>query len=116
VLPSQKQQDEGFAQGLQRAIRLEKTFEKLGYAVDPYLGNLTVSPRNLGTALKVKCTLKVEAPASSEGKTAEAVKELSHRLFYESGMVFDQDASDLSLFHLETKPTLQANLNEKTQI
>jgi protein-arginine kinase len=41
-------------EGFQRLIKLLQTFEKLGYATDPYLGNLTVSPRNLGTALHLE--------------------------------------------------------------
>jgi len=31
-----------------------QTFEKLGYATDPYLGNLTVCPKNVGTAMKLE--------------------------------------------------------------
>lgn len=38
-------------EGLSRLIKLVYTFEKLGYAADPYLGNLTTSPKNLGTSL-----------------------------------------------------------------
>jgi protein-arginine kinase len=40
-------------------IKLLQTFEKLGYATDPYLGNLTVSPRNLGTAMKVEASIDI---------------------------------------------------------
>ena len=31
-----------------------QTFEKLTYATDPYLGNLTVSPKNLGTSINLE--------------------------------------------------------------
>jgi len=30
-------------------------FEKFGFATDQYLGNLTVSPKNLGTVLNLFC-------------------------------------------------------------
>ena len=47
--------------GLARLIKLLHTFEKLGYATEPYLGHLTVSPKNLGTALYLEADLKYHA-------------------------------------------------------
>jgi ATP:guanido phosphotransferase, C-terminal catalytic domain len=44
-----------------RLIKLVQTFDKLGYATDPYLGNLTVSPKNLGTAMYLEANLKFDA-------------------------------------------------------
>ena len=44
-------------EGLTRLIKLMHTFEKLGYANDPYLGNLTVSPQNLGTSLTLQADM-----------------------------------------------------------
>jgi protein-arginine kinase len=44
VLPNVKNSSDGLNQGIQRAIKLIQAFEKLVFAVDPYLGNLTVSP------------------------------------------------------------------------
>ena len=41
-------------------IKLVQTFEKLGYATDPYLGNLTVSPKYLGTALQLEASVVFE--------------------------------------------------------
>ncbi len=41
-------------------IKLLQTFEKLGYATDPYLGNLTASPRNLGTSLRLEAEVIFE--------------------------------------------------------
>lgn len=37
---------------LSRLLKLNQTFEKMGFATDAYLGYLTVSPANLGTALQ----------------------------------------------------------------
>lgn len=36
-----------------RLIKLNSTFEKIGFSSDPYLGSLTASPRNLGTGLSL---------------------------------------------------------------
>ena len=57
ILPEHKETMQG---GLQRMTKLLQTFEKLGYATDPYLGNLTVSPKNLGTALKLEANISYE--------------------------------------------------------
>eukprot|EP00347_Sterkiella_histriomuscorum_P011380 403372676 len=54
ILPEKNNQKDSIKDGLQRMIKLLQTFEKLGYATDPYLGNLTASPKNLGTALKLE--------------------------------------------------------------
>jgi len=48
-------------EGLLRLIKLMHTFEKLGYATDPYIGNLTVSPKNLGTALFLEADLQFQS-------------------------------------------------------
>ena len=49
--------EDGIREGLTRLVKLLQTFEKLGYATDPYLGTLTVSPQNLGTALTLEVAL-----------------------------------------------------------
>lgn len=36
-------------------VKLTKAFEKIGFATDAYIGNLTVSPKHLGTALHMQC-------------------------------------------------------------
>lgn len=41
----------------EKMVKLLQTFDKIGYATDPYLGNLTTSPEHLGTALKIESTL-----------------------------------------------------------
>jgi len=52
-------------EGIKRLFNLLSTFEKLGFATDPYLGNLTVSPKDLGTAMKLSCTL-ILSPTDKE--------------------------------------------------
>lgn len=42
-----------------------ETFEKLGYATDPYLGNLTVSPATLGTGMKLSCKINLNSSKGS---------------------------------------------------
>ena len=44
TLLEKSNENDNLMQGITRAIKLLQTFEKLGYATDPYLGNLTVSP------------------------------------------------------------------------
>jgi arginine kinase len=62
VLLDKTNEHDSLHQGIKRCIKLVQTFEKLGYATDPYLGNLTVSPAKLGTSMSLKCLVK--APAS----------------------------------------------------
>ena len=41
---------------IQRMEKLTKTFDKMGFATDSYLGFLTVSPANLGTGMAFTAT------------------------------------------------------------
>ena len=50
ILPEQGRA-ESLQSGITRLIKLVQTFEKLGYATDPYLGFLTASPKNIGTGM-----------------------------------------------------------------
>lgn len=60
ILPDRSNPKDTLRDGLQRMIKLLQTFEKLGYATDPYLGNLTASPRNLGTSLHLEAEVIFE--------------------------------------------------------
>ena len=51
--------NDNIAEAIKRLFKMLKIFEKLGYSTDPYLGNLTVSPKDLGTGLKLHCTLSL---------------------------------------------------------
>ena len=64
TLLDKSNENDNLLQGISRAIKLLQTFEKLGYATDPYLGNLTVSPQNLGTAMKLWCKVGIDAKDS----------------------------------------------------
>ena len=66
VLPEKSSNSrETIKEGLQRLMKLLQTFEKLGYATDPYLGNLTASPRHLGTALRLEIAFGFETKVDS---------------------------------------------------
>ncbi len=67
--------------GLARLIKLVHTFEKLGYASDPYLGHLTTSPKNLGTSLILEADLKFHARlvSSIERHLIEKMELLRHQ-------------------------------------
>jgi len=71
ILPEHKQHpnqitNDNMREGFLRLIKLMHTFEKLGYATDPYMGNLTVSPKNLGTSLFLEADLQFQARLVSQ--------------------------------------------------
>jgi hypothetical protein len=80
-----------------------QTFDKLGYATDPYLGNLTVSPAKLGTAMTLECMLEAESRSKLSG---ELIQKLTHQrmIRYER----DNDRAH----SIKTKQTLAQNYNE----
>ena len=53
TVPDKNNKNDDINKGIARMFKLISTFEKLGYAYDSYLGNLTVSPAILGTAFKL---------------------------------------------------------------
>ena len=78
--PQRQVEPDSLRDGLARLIKLVHTFEKLGYATDPYLGHLTVSPRNLGTSLYLEADLKYHARlvSSLERHLIEKMEVLRH--------------------------------------
>lgn len=92
-------------QGISRAIKLLQTFEKLGYATDPYLGNLTVSPQNLGTAMKLWCKVGINAKDSQYNP-----EELKKQLNFEKSITYERLSDTEHL--LGTNQTLGQNYNE----
>ena len=50
-----------FPKALAKLIKLNQTFEKIGFATDSYLGFLLVNPQNLGTGLNIEATIKLAA-------------------------------------------------------
>ena len=65
IMPDRKNPNDTLHEGIIRTIKILKTFEKLTYATDPYLGNLSVSPANLGTSMKLSCNVRLEDPDMS---------------------------------------------------
>ena len=63
-LPDKSNKNDNINKGIGRMFKLISTFEKLGYAYDSYLGNLTVSPAILGTALKLSAKVSLKASDS----------------------------------------------------
>ncbi len=50
-------QENGVAKMYKQFVKVLKAFENIGYATDPYLGNLTVSPGDLGTGIATHGTV-----------------------------------------------------------
>ena len=93
--------------GFARAIKLLQTFEKIGFATDPYLGYLTVSPQNLGTAMQLEAKMKFPSDRSID-------KNLKNLLTEDKKMSYEQ--TQFSEHILKTTQTLCQNLNEVAQI
>jgi creatine kinase/arginine kinase len=65
-VPTPSVDRDSLKEGFYRLIKLVQTFERLGYATDPYLGHLTVSPKHLGTAMYLQADLKLETRLVSQ--------------------------------------------------
>jgi hypothetical protein len=48
-----------------RLVKLNHAFERIGFANDPYLGTLTVSPKYLGTGMEITGTYKISKKQGS---------------------------------------------------
>ena len=105
VLPDGK---DNFKEGLKRALKLLHTFEKLGFAVDPYLGNLTASPKHLGTALRLEANLRFENKLDHKiDEELQQELEYGKALFLKNRL--DTGEKDVVI---ETGQTLAPNYNE----
>lgn len=96
--------NDNFNLGVQRIFKILSTFEKLGYATDPYLGNLTVRPDQLGTGLKISTTFNL---ASNDTKLDQ---DLAFKLSHDS--LIDYKRINSTQHKMSTKKTLAANHNE----
>lgn len=101
------------AEGLSRLIKLLQTFDKLGYATDPYLGNLTVSPKYLGTSISIEATLLFD---TEQNLTEGDNKDLLDELLYEKFIEVDNKMSEGKYVVLRTSQTLGPLYNEVVQI
>lgn len=99
--------DKCFSQGVDRLIKTLATFEKLGFATDSYLGNLTVSPQNLGTAIQLKCTIRGDPGKKIPG-------DLVQKMYLSQHMSYEQPNDTDHV--LATNMTLASGTNELKQI
>lgn len=107
--------------------KLTKTFDKMGFATDSYLGFLTVSPANLGTGMSFKATMVLEGKKRTSEEVEMIQQILNERLILGKGMKLDivpeSSESDkieglISSLQItfETGQTLAPNYNEMIQI
>ena len=79
-------------------------FEKLGYSTDPFLGNLTVMPQNLGTAMKLECELSLTS--NNTPLDIEILQKLRHEAH------IDYHRISSTTHTLKSQKTLAAACNE----
>lgn len=91
-------------------VKLLQTFEKLGFAQDPYLGYLSVSPRHLGTAFKLSASLKFKHLDLNEQPLNRDLED--DIKFAKSIAVRTVNAQQLEL---ESDQTLAPNYNDTVQ-
>ena len=56
----------GLKRCLMRMFKLLSTFEKMGFATNAYLGNLSVNPEHLGTCMQIQGGLTVQGRERTE--------------------------------------------------
>ena len=71
---------------IQRMDKLTKTFDKMGFATDSYLGFLTVSPANLGTGMSFTGTVVLEGKKRRADEVETIEQLLNERLATGKGM------------------------------
>jgi protein-arginine kinase len=103
--------DNGFSRALDKLVKLNKTFEKIGFATDAYLGFLTVSPENLGTGLQIEATIKLPN-TKDETKTFETKLQESLHESKSVSVSITSDHEGSQTVHLQTMRTLAPNYNE----
>lgn len=108
VLKDKVDIDDNINEGVRRLFKLVELFEKFGFATDPYLGNLTVSPKNLGTALNIFCEFNLNA--TEEELDRQILMDLQHR----SHIKYDRHSE--TLHSMTTMKTLAAGYNEMIQM
>ena len=60
IMLPEKDRYNNVKRSIQRMDKLTKTFDKMGFATDSYLGFLTVSPANLGTGMSFSGTISLD--------------------------------------------------------
>lgn len=107
VLKDKEDEADTFNEGIRQLFKLVELFEKFGFANDQYLGNLTVSPKNLGTALNLFCEFNLHA--TDEELDRQILMDLQHR----SHIKYDRHSE--TLHSMTTLKTLAAGYNEMIQ-
>ena len=79
-------------------------FDSFGFATDPFLGNLTVSPKNLGTGMRL--FVEFETQATEEPLDRVIEMDLLHR----SHIKYERHSN--TSHSLTTMKTLSAGYNE----
>lgn len=76
VLKDKTDINDNIGGGFERMLKLIKKFEKFDYAKDPFLGNITVSPTQMGTAMTLHC--EITLPPSKVELDREILIRLKH--------------------------------------
>jgi hypothetical protein len=93
--------------------KLLTSFDKMGFASDPYLGYLTVSPQNLGTGIHMEGTVTYRHKFDKD-LPQEVVDEID----YGKQLVLDNNIDDTNMRSatIKTNQNLAPNYNENQQI
>ena len=86
---------------IQRMEKLTKTFDKMGFATDSYLGFLTVSPANLGTGMTFTATQVLESKKRTKEEVDMIEQILNERLTLGKGMKVDVVATSTESDNIE---------------
>ena len=107
--------------------KLTKTFDKMGFATDSYLGFLTVSPANLGTGMSFTGTVVLEGKKRRADEVETIEQLLNERLATGKGMTVKLEGERSESDQIEgltsslritfsTGQTLAPNYNESIQL
>lgn len=72
----------GINNALTKLLKLNSTFDKIGFATDAYLGYLSVSPQNLGTGLTIEATIKIAGDINKPEGAQVLEDQLNEHLCY----------------------------------
>lgn len=108
VLKDKVDPSDNINEAVRRLFKLVELFENYGFATDPYLGNLTVSPKNLGTALNIMTEFNLNP--TDEELERQILMDLQHR----SHIKYDRHSE--TLHSMTTMKTLAAGYNEMIQL
>ena len=88
-----------------RLVKLNHAFERIGYANDPYLGTLTVSPKHLGTGMSITANYKLYTEKGGRTIGIEEAEQIGRE--HNCSLWVQEDR-----ISIETTRTLAPNYNE----